>query len=117
MLFFERKAFDAERETVLSGIGSDTDGVISGEEISCPESFTREDLQMWLEEADVRVIPHIHKAVSNGVERVVVLSNDTDVVVLLHFRLLLPWTERMLDQNWNWQKKQGSCPFTCLEES
>ena len=40
---------------------------------------------MWLEEAEVRVIPHIHKAVSNGMERVVVLSIDTDVVVLLPF--------------------------------
>ena len=85
----------------MSGIVSDTDGVISGQEISRSESFTREDLQMWLEEADVRVIPHIHKAVSNGVERVVVLSYDADVVVLLHFQLLLPWTERMMNQSWN----------------
>ena len=69
------KAFDAEQKTVLSGIVSDKDGVISGQEIFCSESFTREDLKMWLEEADVRVI-------LNGVERVVVLSNDIDVVVL-----------------------------------
>ena len=40
---------------------------------------------MRLEEADVRVIPYIHKAVSNGVKRMVLLSYDTDVVVLLHF--------------------------------
>ena len=95
----ERKAFDAEHKTVLSGIVSDTDSVISGQEMSRSESFTREDLQMWLEEANVRVILHINKAESNGVERVVVLSYDTDVVVLLHFQLLLPWTETMLDQN------------------
>ena len=57
--------------------------MISGQEISRSESCTREDLQMWLEEADVRVIAHIHEAVSNSVEPVVVLSNDTDVVVLL----------------------------------
>ena len=42
---------------------------------------------MWLEEAEVRVIPHILKAVLNGVERVVVLSNDIDLVVLLMFYL------------------------------
>ena len=83
--YFERKAFDAELKTFLSRIVSDMDGVISGQEVFHSESFTREDLQMCLEEADVRVIPHIHKAVSNGVERVVVLSNDTDVVVLLLF--------------------------------
>ena len=81
----------------MSRIVSDTHGVISGQEIPRSESFTGEDLQMWLEEADIRVIPHIHKAVSNGVKLVMVLSNDTDVVVLLHFRLLLPWTERMLE--------------------
>ena len=84
---FERKAFDAEHKTVLSGVVSDTDSVINGQEISRSESFTRENLQMWLEEADVRVILHIHKAVSNSVERVVVLSNDTDAVVLLLFHI------------------------------
>ena len=99
--YFERKAFDAEHKTVLSGIVSDTDGVIVGQEISRSESFTREELQLWLEEADVRVIPHIHKAVSKSAERVVVLSYDTDFVVLLHFQLLFPSTERMLDQSWN----------------
>ena len=31
--YFERKAFGAEHKTVLSGIVSDTDGVISGQEI------------------------------------------------------------------------------------
>ena len=112
--YFERKEFDAEHKTVLSGIVSDTDGVISGQEISHSESFKREDLQMWLEEADVRVIPHIHKAVSNGVKRVVLILYDTDVVVLLHFRLLLPWSEGMLLEL---AKKQGSFPFTRLEES
>ena len=61
--YFERKAFNAEHKTVLNGIVSDMDGVIGGQEISCSEGFTREDLQMWLEEADIRVIPHIHKAV------------------------------------------------------
>ena len=59
--YFEMKAFDAEQKTVLSGIVSDKDGVINGQEIFCSESFTREDLKMWLEEADVRVI-------LNGVE-------------------------------------------------
>ena len=52
--YFERKAFDAEHKTVLSGIVSDTDGVSSGQEISRSESFPRDDLQMCLEEADVR---------------------------------------------------------------
>ena len=101
----------------MSGIVSDTDGATSGQEISGSESFTREDLQMWLEEADVRLIPHIHKAVSNGVEQVAVLSNDTDVVVLLHFRLLLPWTEKNAGSQLELAINHSSFPFTLLEES
>ena len=51
--YLERKAFNAENKVVLSGVVSDTDGVISGQEISFAESLTRKDLQMRLEEADV----------------------------------------------------------------
>jgi hypothetical protein len=39
-----------------------------------------------IEEADVRIIPHALRVVNCGVTRVVLLSNDTDVMVLaLHF--------------------------------
>ena len=36
-----------------------------------------------IEEADGRMVPHIAKAADYGMERVVILSNDTDVVVLM----------------------------------
>ena len=36
-----------------------------------------------IEEADSHIIPHIQKAVMRGVRRVIVHSNDTDVVVFL----------------------------------
>ena len=36
-----------------------------------------------IEEADVRIIPHAMHAVKNGARRIVVLSSDTDVCVLL----------------------------------
>ena len=44
--YLEKKAFDAEHKTVLSGIVSDMGGGISGQEISPSESFTIENLQM-----------------------------------------------------------------------
>ena len=41
------------------------------------------DLDLMTEEADLGIIPHIQKAVMSGVRRVIVHSNETDVVV--HF--------------------------------
>ena len=44
----------------------------------------------WQEEADCRVIAHVHWAAQRGCERVVVLSNDTDTIIfLLHYIGLL----------------------------
>lgn len=40
------------------------------------------ELDLSIEEADVRIIPHVLHAVCSGATRVVVLSNDTDVMVL-----------------------------------
>ena len=51
------------------------------------------------------MVPHIAKAAENGVERVVVLSNDTDVVVLmLHYmnKFFSSWFERIVAQVWYW---------------
>ena len=66
-----------------------------------------------------RVIPHIHKAVSNGVERVVVLSNDTNVVVVLLFCIFdffsIGLKECCIRARTG--EKQGSFPFTLVEES
>jgi len=47
------------------------------------------DLDVNIEEADVRTIPHVLDATNCGV-RVLLLSNDTDVVVLgLHYWSIL----------------------------
>ena len=49
-------------------------------------STTAPVIDATLEEADVKVIPHAFHAVCNGVTRVVILSSDTDVMVLgLHY--------------------------------
>lgn len=50
---------------------------------------SHEELQFaMLEEADLRIMPHIKHATNRGYQRVMVLSNDTDVLVLL----LYHWT-------------------------
>lgn len=44
------------------------------------------ELDVEIEEADVRLIPHALHAVNHGSTRIVILSNDTDVMVLaLHY--------------------------------
>ena len=41
-----------------------------------------DELQYDIEEADIRIIPHILYATEKGSEPVIVLSNDTDILVL-----------------------------------
>lgn len=42
-----------------------------------------QELTSWLEEADCRIVTHCWWAVKRGSQRVVVISNGTDTVVLL----------------------------------
>ena len=68
---------------ILSGMGVDEENMIhctseSGHNIS--------ELDKDIEEADLRIIQHILYAIKKGAERIVILSNDTDVLVLvLHY--------------------------------
>ena len=75
-------------DIVVSAIGlADIElarGVFSNTGITMPE------LNVKIEEADVRMIPHALHSVNGGASRVILLSNDTDVVVLgLHYWSLL----------------------------
>ena len=46
----------------------------------------RPDLDNHIEEADMRIIPYIVKSIESGLKNVVVVSNDTDIyVLLLHY--------------------------------
>ena len=59
-------------------------GVFSKIGITLPE------VNVKIEEADVRMIPHALHSVNEGASRVILLSNNTDIVVLgLHYRNLL----------------------------
>ena len=43
------------------------------------------EVNMKIEEADVRMIPHALHSVNAGASRVILLSNDTDAVIVLDF--------------------------------
>jgi len=38
-----------------------------------------------MEEADARIVPHVMHAATHGISRIIVLSADTDVFVLVVF--------------------------------
>ena len=50
------------------------------------------ELNSNLEEADLRLIPHLHHAIIQGIQRVLAVSNDTDV-----FALVLYYTPEFVD--------------------
>ncbi len=69
---------------ILSGMVADNEALPAvvyeqpgGTKVDLPE------LSDWLEEADSRLIPHTNWAINRGCKRIVVLSNDTDSIVLL----------------------------------
>ena len=68
---------------VLSGYLTDSSGVQDCIEVTNGVKKVIQQLESSIEEADGRMIPHVAEAAKNGIERVVVLSNDTDVVVLM----------------------------------
>jgi DTW domain-containing protein YfiP len=71
-------------------------GCVIDDEMKHAELFSGErtrvlpELNNMLEEADLQIVPHVNWAVQNGAKRVVVLSNDTDVVALL-LRFMSHW--------------------------
>ena len=64
-----------------------------------------------LEEADTRIIPHLYYEASNGHKRFVVVSNDTDAVVLI-----LSYTHLLLSKGLKelWIKYGVSDNVRCL---
>jgi hypothetical protein len=68
-------------DVVLSGIGID-DGMTPCEVVSRDAIEPIASLDVHIEEADARLMPHCMHATQDGAKRIVILSNDTDVLVL-----------------------------------
>ena len=47
------------------------------------EKHIREQLSLFLEEADTQIIPHMYYNILNGYKQIAVISNDTDVFALI----------------------------------
>ena len=73
-------------ETILSGkvLGTAPTAALAINDGSITK--LHDTLAVNVEEADLRIIPHVFHALKQGMQRVIVLSNDTDVfVILIHF--------------------------------
>jgi hypothetical protein len=79
--FFINKAKESGKNVVLSGYVTDKEGICSALEIRNQDITHRHDLDCMAEEADCRLILHIAKAGEEHFTRILVLSNDTDVVI------------------------------------
>ena len=57
-----------------------------GTELPCSTAGAEvSELNITMEEADARIVPHVMHAVTHGISRIIVLSADTDVFVLMVF--------------------------------
>lgn len=80
-------------------------GIIVNEELVPAEIYTKgtghivQELNRRLEEADLRVVPHVEWAVRNSSNRVIVLSNDTDVIIVL-LRFVALFISQGLSELW-----------------
>ena len=81
--FFKSVSSKSQHRIVLSGYVTDLQSMKPCIELYQGYLHSRPDLDSMVEEAGSRIIAHIQKAVMRGVRRVIVHSNDTDVVVYL----------------------------------
>ena len=81
--FFKSFSSKSQHRIVLSGYVTDSEGVKPCIELYQGNLQMYPDLDSMIEEADSRIIPHVEKAVMKGVKRVIVHSNDTDVLIYL----------------------------------
>ena len=81
--YFIERAAEQNNHIVLSSYVTDAEGIVNSEAIIDNNVFSIEGLNVDIEDADSRLIPHIFYQSKNDAKRVSVSSNDTDVFVLL----------------------------------
>ena len=70
-----------EKNVILSGYVTDKNGVCNAQEMINDEIIERDDLNCIEEEVDSRIVLHIACAAKKDFKQLLVLSNDTDVVM------------------------------------
>ena len=92
-VYLAQVAVDEGVHMVLSGyVSSSNDIVVCMKIENNGNNVQVNELNSFLEEADLRLIPHIHHAIIQGIQRVLVVSYDTDV-----FALVLYYTPEFVD--------------------
>ena len=81
--FFKSLSRNSCCRIVLSGYVTDSEGIKPCIELYQGDIQVCPDLYSTIEEADSCIIPYVQKAIMRGVKRVIVHSNDTDVLVYL----------------------------------
>ena len=66
---------------MLSGYVTDENGIESCIMVKNGVTSEKQNVDSSLKEADYRIIPHVANASKNGYKRIVVASNDSDVVI------------------------------------
>ena len=80
--YFIEKARESEKHLTLSGYVTKNNEIKNALEVR-NVTFDRQDLALTSQEADQRIIPHLHKTVTEDCKKAIVLCNDTDVLALL----------------------------------
>ena len=84
--YFHNKSAGHNVDIILSGYLSNKNDSFKCIQITNVVTNERPDLDNHIEEADMRIIPHIAKSIESGLKNVVGALNDTDVcVLLLHY--------------------------------
>ena len=81
--FFSDKSKVSNKTITLSGYTSNSGESFPADKYIKGSNNILTELELPIEEADLRIIPHVQHAIKQGNLRVIVTSNDTDVVVLL----------------------------------
>ena len=79
--FFQEKTQEKNHTAVLSGYATDGGGMQECVMLKAGIITPVENLKSSVEEADTRLIQHLIEAAKYKSEKVIVMSNDTDVVV------------------------------------
>ena len=89
--YLSEVAIEKSVNMILSGYIGGNNETVSCIELKNGYRTQLNDLNSNIEEADLRLVPHIQHAIEQGKQRVVIASNDTDV-----FALVLYYTEKFL---------------------
>ena len=96
-----------EQDSANATISTIASGAVVNNELHPSLLFSRgggekqplHELSNTLEEADLRIVPHVDWAVKHGAKRIVVLSKLTDVIILL-LRFVATWLSQGMCELW-----------------